>query len=158
MWWNKEAHMKSKSKKRATGLHAEAKRAKRQHKVVGFVKGGGVIQGVVGLVARQRMVTAAQAAETLGISKGSAQVRLWRAALAGRLVTKIVDGKKTYTVAKSATPQRSPRACRAKKVGTTAQPHPKSPHGALQARRIWASRREGCNDRRNRARGIGALV
>jgi hypothetical protein len=44
---------------------------------------------------RKRMLAAAQAAEALGISKGAAQVRLWRAALAGKLETKILDGVKT---------------------------------------------------------------
>ena len=51
--------MKSKSKKRQTRLHTEAKRARKEGKVVGFIHGGGVIFATVGEVARRRMVTAA---------------------------------------------------------------------------------------------------
>jgi hypothetical protein len=104
--------------------HAEALRAKKTGEVNGFIKGGGVTYAVIGFVARKRMVTAALAAEALGITKGAAQVRLWRAAMAGRLVVKEVDGIKTYTVAKS---KSRPHAGRGKKPATTSVPSADEP-------------------------------
>jgi len=117
--------MKSKSKKRQTRLHTEAKRARKEGKVVGFIHGGGVIFATVGEVARRRMVTAAKLAEALGITKGAASVRLWRAAMAGRLVVTEKDGRKTYAVASKA--PKSPQPRRKRKAAITGATEPEQP-------------------------------
>src|SRR5713226_4731242 len=91
-----------KSKKGRVLLHTEAKRARYQHKVSGFVSDKPTAaRAVVGFAARKKLVDAVMVAKHFKITKRAASVRLWRCRLAGFLKIEERDGKRVFMIAES---------------------------------------------------------
>ena len=59
---------------------------------------GGGEQSVITMIRAHGPLSAADAAEHLGVSRGAAQVRMWRAALAGKLVIETDGRNKRYAL------------------------------------------------------------